>query len=181
MRVFNATIEGVSPGLLQHKFPDIVAEQLDNPVKPKLRQVLSREEEAELFAYRLKDGRLCQPGEHIFQALIKAAAAFQIQGGKKLTYKDAVKGGVLIEPEFISHEVNVYLIDSRPVVINRGRIIRHRPHLPTWTLTFDLQVIEDGIPAEVLKEILIRAGEKIGIGNYRPRFGRFVVTSFQQV
>jgi hypothetical protein len=32
----------------------------------------------------------------------------------------------------------------------------------------------------VLNSILVKAGESVGIGDYRPRFGRFIVTRFEK-
>ena len=79
MQSINVTIEGVPPGLLQHRFPEITAAELTSNVKLAGKGKLSDEEYAELAAYRLKTGDLCQPSEHVFQSLLKAAANFQIQ------------------------------------------------------------------------------------------------------
>ena len=37
------------------------------------------------------------------------------------------------------------------------------------------------MPVEVVKSALDDAGREAGIGDYRPRFGRFIVTSFKEV
>jgi hypothetical protein len=73
--------------------------------------------------------------------------------------------------------------DSRTVVIKatKGRIVRIRPKLENWELDFTIQLISDDLPVEVVKSALDDAGREGGIGDYRPRFGRFIVTSFQEV
>ena len=179
MRTFSVTIKGVEPGLLMHKFADQTGTDIQNPVKARTKERPTAEEDARMSAYLLSTGELYQPAEHIYQCMVKAASEFQIQGRGKKTYKDLVKGGVIVTPECIPHLDGDYEIDSRPVVIQRARVMRHRPLLKDWELTFDIAVIDDGIPMEVLNKILQRAGEQIGIGDYRPRFGRFIVTKFE--
>ena len=166
--------------LAVHKF-DVEAEaDVQAKVKKTARKDDTPKKQAERGAYRLDDGGLCQPAEHIYQALCKAAAQFRVPGQGKKTYKDAIKGNVLIDPEFIPHGTDTYKIDSRPVRIGRARVVRSRPHLPNWSLTFAVQLIDaDAVPGEVLNSILVAAGQSVGIGDYRPRFGRFSVTKFK--
>ena len=177
----NVTITGTEPGLLQHKFGAAVEAGLQNPVKRKDGNKYEPSEEAEAACYRDGEGHLVQPGEHIFQALIKAAGGFQIQGQGKKSYKDVIKGTVLVTPEYIRHKQDTYDIDQRPVRIMAARIMRCRPWLKEWTLSFQLRVLEDRLlPLEVLHSIMVDVGEKVGIGDYRPRFGRFIVNRFEK-
>jgi hypothetical protein len=162
--------------LLQHRFIDVAA---DEPPKEKNELHGTREEQAEMAAYRLEDGTLVQPSEHILQAMVKAAGEFQIRGRGKKSYRDIVAGNILIEPAYIPHKSNDYLIDCRPVRVQRARIMRARPHIPEWELSFQINLIDDVIPLEVLNSILVKAGNTVGIGDYRPRYGRFIVTKFE--
>lgn len=176
----NVRIAGVEPGLLMHRFPESTQAGLLNPIKLAGKKKLAPEEEAEFGAYRLENGQLCQPAEHLYAALVKAAGDFQIHGRGKKTYRDFIKGGLVIEPELIPHEVQEYRVDARPARVQRARIMRHRPWLPQWALSFRLLVLEsDLLPLEVLNAILVKAGQAVGIGDYRPRFGRFTVTKFE--
>ena len=183
----DVTIEGASPGLLMHRFPEVTQAGLVNPVKLSGKKKDSPEAEAEYAAYRLEakngePGGLCQPAEHIYAGLVKAAGDFQIQGKGKKTYRDIIKGLVLIDPELIPHNQMKYRIDARPARIQRARVIRHRPHLPEWALSFRMTCLEgDLLPVEVLNAILVKTGQAVGIGDYRPRFGRFVVSKFEAV
>ena len=93
-----------------------------------------------------------------------------------------MKGNALISPEYVPHGRKDYEIDSRPVRIGRGRQVRHRPHLSDWKLCFAVQLINDNaVPKKVLHDVLVKAGQTVGIGDYRPRYGRFIVTKFQEV
>lgn len=179
MRIIKAKIEGVAPGLLMHRFPEMTAAQLVNNVKLAGKGKDTPENEAESCAYRHESGYLCQPAEHIFQSMLKAATGFVIQGRGKKTYKDAVKGGLLIAPDYILHKTKDYLIDARPVRVQSARIVRHRPHIPAWELEFEITILDESIlPPDVVNAILVQAGQQVGIGDYRPRYGRFIVTAW---
>lgn len=180
MKSFAVEIQGLPPGLLMHRFSVGAQAGLASDTNPTASPSDTPEVQAEAAAYRLESGELYQPAEHIYQALVKAATHFRVRGRGKKTYKDAIKGNVLVEPEAIPHGQTDYAIDARPVRIQRARIMRYRPLLTTWGLSFTLQVIDEkDVPDETLNACLVKAGQAIGIGDYRPRFGRFTVTSFR--
>jgi len=182
------SIVGVAPGMLHHRFPEAIMAGLVNPVKLTGRKNLNAEDEAEAAAYRMEDGRLCQPAEHVYAAMVKAGTAFMIQGRGKTTYRDAVKGGLLVEPDPLiplltpaGKPIMSYLIDARPARVQRARVMRHRPLIQTWRLDLTLIILdEETFPATVANAILVKAGQTVGIGDYRPRFGRFTVTKWKE-
>jgi len=181
------SIEGVEPGLLQHRFPEVTMAGLMNPIKLSGKKKPEPGDEAEAGAYRMDDGNLCQPAEHIYAAMVRAAGNFQVQGRGKMTYRDSVKGSLIVEPDPIipllnkkGKPVKEYEIDGRPARIQRARVMRHRPLIRDWRLDFHLVILEpDTLPAQVANAILVKAGQSVGIGDYRPRFGRFVVTRWE--
>jgi len=182
MKTYEVTVKGTCD-LLMHKFSVEQEAELDNTVKKKKQHNKTKEAEAEEVAYRMEDGRLFLPAEHFYQSMCRAASGFQIKGQGKKTYKDNVKGGVIINPEYIPFpKKQEYEIDSRPVRIQRARVIRHRPKIAKgWILEFEIGVLdEDLIPEEVLSSILERAGQQFAVGDYRPRFGRFMTVKFQE-
>lgn len=65
--------------------------------------------------------------------------------------------------------------DYRLVVVNRGRVMRSRPVFKKWSVDVSLIVDEDIIERRLVLQALTQAGERIGLGDYRPRFGRFSV------
>jgi hypothetical protein len=150
--------------------------------------------EAEAGAYRLDamdgeaKGQLCLPGEHFFQGMVLAASGFQVQGQGKKTYKDAVKGNIYVEPDFCGltdgngTKLYDYEVDSRPARIKAARINRSRPRIPQWVAEFDIIVTDDdAVPTPVVNGILISAGQTKGVGDYRPRFGRYIIERFEEV
>jgi len=123
--------------------------------------------------------------------MIKAAVSFKIKGRRGKTYKDLVKAAVYVDPDMIPLNVQIpenptsnplkpFYVDIRPVIISRARVLRARGALTKgWELSFTISVIDDQLASTVLKEILDEAGRAIGIGDYRPRFGRFLTTRFE--
>lgn len=62
------------------------------------------------------------------------------------------------------------------VRIQQSRIIRVRPMIPTgWTITFTLEYDNSLIDEEKLIASLRDAGSLVGLGDWRPKFGRFLV------
>jgi len=141
------------------------------------------EKEVEQSLYKLPDGKIYQPATHIEGALIKAATGFQIAGKRKKTYKDLIKGSVFVFPDAIPHKIQKWIPDKRSVVVpaTRGRIMRVRPRLDEWELSFTIELRNEQVPIEVVKQILDTAGNEVGIGDFRPRFGRFIVTEFKEI
>jgi len=140
------------------------------------------------------NGLITQPSAHIEAALVKAAATFKITGRRGKTYKDVIQSSVFVTPLDIPHALpdgiripedldydadKMMYLDMRPVVVQRARVVRTRPALKKgWTLDFDIEVIDDQLPPNVLNDILLYAGKSVGIGDFRPRFGRFLVSKF---
>lgn len=65
--------------------------------------------------------------------------------------------------------------DQRMVGNQKARVLRTRPRFDTWAVscvvTYDASIFNE----RDLREILEVAGQKVGLGDYRPRFGRFRV------
>lgn len=169
MRV-NVTIKGTAP-LLQHRMPE---EDVNKP----LRKHTDRKDDPKDFLY-LADGKICQPASHIERAIVQTASQYKIVGRGKKTYKDAAKT-IFVEPDMLVHKIQKWEPFSASVVIptTKGRVMRIRPRLPKWELDFTLNFDGKLLPEEVVKQILENAGVTVGIGDWRPRCGRFMVTRF---
>ena len=57
----------------------------------------------------------------------------------------------------------------------KARVMRCRPMFGGWSLSVPLMVQEDVLNVEDVVAIAERGGVMIGLGDYRPRFGRFTV------
>ena len=178
MKIFDVSIEGIRP-LLMHRFPEEVA----NEKIQKRTGAHDDSKEAEISLYRHSDGTIYQPAEHIEGAIKQAAKDFRITGKRSRSYSVLVQAQVEVEPRAIPHKNQKWVTDARSVVLSatRGRIMRYRPRFDIWALDFKLVVNDDQIPVEVLKGILEHAGNHEGIGDYRPKYGRFIVTRFVEL
>jgi hypothetical protein len=65
--------------------------------------------------------------------------------------------------------------DARGVKVGTSKIIRYRPIFREWTLRATVAINEDVVNVGEVKKALEDAGNLIGLGDYRPRYGRFAV------
>jgi hypothetical protein len=65
--------------------------------------------------------------------------------------------------------------DYRPVVIGQARTMRARPRFDHWGVIVELLVETSTINTREVIDALEIAGQVIGLGDFRPRYGRFSV------
>jgi hypothetical protein len=137
--------------------------------------------EAELGTYKNSEG-YCIPSAQIEGCLTKAGVTEKVSGQGRKTYKDYMNAFVMVEPDEITINPQEYEIDRRFVRVQRSRIMRTRPKWTKgWTANFQLMILDDTIPTSIVKTLLEHGGMYVGIGDWRPKFGRFEVTKFQEV
>ncbi len=168
------TIRGIS-ALLMHAFP------LEPLVAPEKKPP---EEQAEHAAYRDPDTeQLYIPGVNLQRALV--AGATYSKGKGRATLQKPVAACVIVNPERILLGVKEFAIDSRRVVIKAtlGSIIRHRPRLNTWEVSFEIEFDDNMLTENEVKTILDDTGKRVGLLDFRPEkkgpFGRFMVTHWE--
>lgn len=59
------------------------------------------------------------------------------------------------------------------VRIGQQRVMRTRPLFRSWALDVDAELDPGLLSAEQLEAIIVDAGSMVGIGDHRPRYGRF--------
>jgi hypothetical protein len=185
MEKISVKIQGISP-LLQHRYR--FADEIEESAKKRSgKKDYSLEWKSALYWDDLKG--IVQPATHLEGAMIKAATSFIIPGRGKKTYKDLFRSAVFVSPDFIPHglkgtpeklvEQGKIVIDRRLVRVNNSGVERLRPMLKDWTLEFTIEIQDDQIAKDVVKQILEHAGRYIGIGDFRPKYGRFTITRFE--
>lgn len=65
--------------------------------------------------------------------------------------------------------------DRRGVVVSQSRTFRTRPRFNSWSLKFTVQYDAAELNKEEIEEVVEITGRLIGIGDFRPKFGRFEV------
>ena len=71
--------------------------------------------------------------------------------------------------------------DRRIAVVQRARVARTRPRFPKWEIKFTITMLPCELNAEDLERYMRYAGCYVGLGDYRPKYGRFEVVSFKQI
>jgi hypothetical protein len=191
MYTIETTIKGIAP-LMQHRFPIPEFSTMSKGGK-KSTGAKDYSQEWREYLYVNGAGQIYQPSSHIEGAMIKAAVGFKVTGKRGKSYKDLFSANVFVDPVEILHGISVpeeldcdgdkpLYLDLRPVVVMRARVVRIRPTFkPGWELSFTINVIDDEVGQEIVNDVLTLAGKTVGIGDFRPKFGRFMVTRFDVV
>ena len=180
MKKYKIEIKGISPYLM-HKFGEE-----ESQLKTKTG---SKDYQGEVInaLYKLPNGEIYVPSTQLHGALIEAGKQMKVVGRGKSTYSKLFGSFVVLEPEAIKMLNQKWETDARAVVVpsTKGRIVRYRPKFMEWGLEFNVHLEDLEIPSEVLKEGFERAGNYVGIGDFRPGkkgpFGRFQVISFKEI
>ena len=177
------TIEWLSPLLLNN--PRGMLQQ-SGSAPAKQRRIPTPEEEAEGGAYRTAEGIIAVPAIAVRNSMITAAAfKYKTRSWKGFVSHIEIRPAELL-PLYDSQDepVTQYEIDLRRCVIKgRGSVARARPLIREWRANFtflaDTSMLPHDKPRELIKQFLVDASARIGIGDYRPEktgwFGRFTV------
>lgn len=95
---------------------------------------------------------------------------------------DLFKAGVVTLTELASLGSKDWdYLDARRVMVQRSAVTRQRPAFNKgWSAEFELQVlVPEYIDSQMLHDVAVQAGRLVGIGDFRPTYGRFQVTSWQ--
>lgn len=69
-------------------------------------------------------------------------------------------------------------VDMRTVKVQQSKNVRTRPIFHEWEVEFEAFLDTDKLNTEEFKKIVLNAGDYVGLGDYRPRYGRFEVVAF---
>ena len=125
----------------------------------------------------LSGGMPCIPAEMIEAALIKAAA--QERRGAKARAGLVVRNDLRLvydgptDPQGLWAQEKFRLRSS--VRIGAVRIMRTRPMFKAWAADLVVDFLPSLLNPQEVRSFLVTAGEQVGIGDWRPRFGRFWV------
>ena len=64
-----------------------------------------------------------------------------------------------------------------PVRVGQARVIRTRPKFDEWSAEIEIMYDPQQLNEQDVREILAICGEGIGLGDWRPKFGRFEVVT----
>lgn len=111
--------------------------------------------------------------------------ASMIEGGKLSKLGTKLKRGVEVIDEYCKLEYegprtvqalwDKGFYDARSVKVQRARLMRYRPLFRKWSLTCNIAYDPEAMDYAEIVSCLTAAGQYCGIGDYRPKFGRFTV------
>lgn len=176
--VVEVTIQG-SADLLFHRWNcDAVAEKS----AAKKGSAAKKSDDVESYVYRNDKKELCLPGEYLRMSIIAAAKFRQDPRSPRKSAADLFKAAVVSVTPLASLGVKDWdYEDRRRVCIQRNAITRTRPAMKAgWTATIQLQVnLPEYVSPALLNEVIQQAGKLIGVGDFRPTFGRFQIVGFK--
>lgn len=177
-------IKGVAPLLLHN---GQLADPL-NPYSKRLKAITSKRKKTDEDYERMaeiewhgglyvQDGKVVIPGNVIEAMLIESA--------KKTRQGPKAKAGLLCVDDFqllydgpadieeLWKDKNFRL--TVPARVRNARVMRTRPRFAEWSLQFTVLYEPSLLNEEDVRGFVKRAGEIVGLCDWRPRFGRFVV------
>lgn len=125
------------------------------------------------------EGRIVWPG-HVLEGAMGEAAA-------KLKLKKVAQGALLVEEDAVLEYDGPKDLDSLKkdprfrittgVKVQRARIMRTRPYFPNWSLQFTVTYDPSLLDERQVTQIVEILGSKVGLSDFRPKYGRFKVVS----
>src|SRR5512138_2589869 len=179
--VVTVRIEGTS-ALLFHRW---CCESVEAKAKAAKGSAAKKSDDVDSYIWRCPDGTIGLPGEYLRGAICGPAGAAKYRQDPRSPRKSALdlyKAAVVSLTDLATlGKTNWDYLDQRRVTVQRAGVTRVRPaFLPGWKATFDLQVLlPEYVPPMDLLEVITRAGQLVGVGDFRPTFGRFQVTAFE--
>lgn len=172
------TLEGAADFLF-HRWN---AEAVTAKAKAAKNSAAKKTDDIESYVYRNDDGELCIPGEYLRQAIIHAAKFRQDPRSPRKSAMDLYKAGVVSLTLLASLGKGEWdYEDTRRVVIQRNGVNRTRPAMKVgWRAEFQLMVLlPEYISRDDLHQVIANAGRLIGLGDFRPTYGRFNIMKFE--
>lgn len=156
-------------------------EAVDEKAKAAKNSKAKKSDDVESYVWRNDAGELCIPGEYVRQSIIHAAKYKQDPRSPRKSAMDLFKAGVVSLTQLATLGTKDWdYLDTRRVTIQRQGINRTRPAMKTgWKAEFELQVLTpEYIDETMLYDVLSMSGRLIGVGDFRPTYGRFNITRF---
>jgi hypothetical protein len=169
---------GTAP-ILFHRWDDAAVERKSKAAKG---SQAKRSDDVEDYVYRTSDGEIGIPGKNIKACLREAGRSLPDPRSPRKSARELVQSAIQIEP-FIATLGRTHwdCLDTQRVLVQRGAVSRTRPMFREgWTVTFSVICLApEFLSADWLHDLISRAGRFVGLGDFRPDYGRFRMDSFQ--
>lgn len=175
--IASVTVEGVAP-ILFHRWN---VEAVETKAKAAKGSAAKKSDDIESYLYRTDAGEIALPGEYLRQSIIMAAKFQQDPRSPRKSAMDLFKAAVIsLTPLASLGATEPDFLDRRRVMVQRNGITRTRPAMKEgWRAEVDLMVnLPEYVPPVLLRQVLDNAGRLIGVGDFRPTYGRFAVANW---
>lgn len=192
MKTLHVEIEGVAPILLHSGRTKDPTDEMTKAIKKitgKRKKTDADYEEVkrlELMAglYFDDKDKIYVPDINIERSIYEGSK--QDRNGKKF-----LSGFMVDQHAYLKNGKSVYTVTdvmnnlkhqfTTSVAIQRVSVMRTRPRFDVWSLEFSCTYNEGIINPDEVKEAIKKAGQLVGIGDWRPKFGRFKVLSIEDI
>lgn len=174
-------IEGVA-ALLCHRWQN---ESVEAKAKAAKNSAAKKTDDVNSYVYRCPDGTIGIAGTQLWSAIAGPAGGAKYRQDPRSPRKSALdlyKAGVVVLTEAASLGKTEWdYMDRRRVMVQRSGVTRERPaFVAGWTASFHLQVLlPEYIGPHDLHGVLVDTGRLVGLGDFRPTYGRFNVVRFE--
>lgn len=175
--VVTFSLEGTAPLLFHRWSVEGVAEK----AAAAKGSTAKKEDNIESYLWRQPDNGIALPGEYVRQSMIHAAKFRQDPRSPRKSAMDLFKAAVIPLTDLASLGTDRWdYLDQRRVMVQRNGITRTRPAFHAgWRADLDFQVqLPEYVQPPLFLDVLVNAGRLVGIGDFRPTYGRFSVTKF---
>lgn len=176
--VVEFTIEGTSAILFHAWNNEAVAEKS----AAKKNSAAKKTDNVESYVYRDARGHICLPGVYVHSSMQYAAKFRQDPRSPRKSAFDLYKAAISPLTELASlGSAKWDFLDSRRVTVQRNGITRQRPAFnPGWKASFQFVVnLPEYVSPAFFHDVLTLAGRAIGVGDFRPTYGRFQIVEFK--
>lgn len=176
--VIEFTIQGTSPILFHAWNNEAVAEKSSS----RKGSAAKKTDNVESYVYRDAKSNICLPGAYVHGSLIYAAKFRQDPRSPRKSAFDLMKAAVSPLTELASlGSAKWDYMDSRRVTVQRAAITRQRPAFNAgWEANFQFVVnLPEYVSPAFFHDLLTLAGRAIGVGDFRPTYGRFQIVKFE--
>ena len=157
-------------------------ESVDAKSKAAKNSKAKKEDDIESYVWRNEKNEICIPGEYFRQSIIHAAKFKQDPRSPRKSAMDLFKAGVVSLTQLASLGSDEWdYLDTRRVTVQRAGVNRTRPAMRIgWKVDLEFQILTpEYIDPVLFQDVLNTAGRLVGVGDFRPTYGRFNVTSFE--
>lgn len=182
--IVHVTIEG-SADLLLHAWN---CEAVEEKASAKKGSAAKKTDNLESYVRRNDDGVICLPSEYLRMSIVNAAKFRQDPRSPRKSAFDLYKAAVIsLKPlapiTNVTGELpKVWDYEHRcRVQVQRNGITRCRPAFKEgWRVEVPLMVnLPEYVSPRDLNDVVSSAGRLIGVGDFRPTYGRFQVIGFE--